>query len=121
VFSAMGFYPVCPGTEQYVLGTPLFQKITVSLDNGKKLVINAAGNNEMNKYVQAVSFSGKVQDKNWLNHFDLQKGGTLNFTMGAQPNKKRGTSAAAYPYSFSTENAEAVTQGKTTFSSKKSQ
>ncbi|WP_121356349.1 GH92 family glycosyl hydrolase [Flavisolibacter nicotianae] len=103
VFSAMGFYPVCPATTQYVLGTPLFQKITVSLDNGKKLVINAAGNSETNKYVQAVNLNGKAQDRNWLDHFDLQKGGTLNFTMGAQPNKSRGTSATAYPYSFSTE------------------
>jgi predicted alpha-1,2-mannosidase len=111
VFSAMGFYPVCPGTDQYVLGTPLFQKITVSFDNGKKLVINAANNNATNQYVQAVKLNGQVRDKNWLSHFDLQKGGSLQFTMGATPNKKRGTSSAAYPYSLSNENA-AVANGK---------
>lgn len=115
VFSAMCYYPVCPGTQQYVLGAPLFNRVTVSFDNGKKLVINAPNNREQNSYVQAVNFNGKAQDKNWLNHFDLQKGGTLNFTMGVAPNKTRGRSAAAYPYSFSTENPPLVIQDKTTF------
>jgi predicted alpha-1,2-mannosidase len=109
VFSAMGFYPVCPGTEQYVLGTPLFKKLTVTLDNGKKLVISAANNSEANKYVQAVNLNGKAVDKNWLSHFDLQKGGTLTFTMSAGPIKNRGTSSAAFPYSFSVENSSTVT------------
>jgi predicted alpha-1,2-mannosidase len=120
VFSAMGFYPVCPGTDQYVLGAPLFNKVTVSFDNGKKLVINAPNNRAQNRYVQAVSFNGKPHDKNWLNHFELQKGGTVNFTMGANPNRSRGTTAAAYPYSFSTENPSRITQDKTTFNNKKS-
>lgn len=118
VFSAMGFYPVCPGTEQYVLGTPLFKKITVSLDNGKKLVINAPNNSTENKYVQSLNFNGKAVAKNWLNHFELLKGGTLNFTMGADPNKSRGTSPAAYPYSFSVENPSLVVTDKTTYYSK---
>ncbi|HYH14239.1 MAG TPA: glycoside hydrolase family 92 protein, partial [Flavisolibacter sp.] len=104
VFSAMGFYPVCPGTDQYVLGTPLFKKMTISLDNGKKLVIQAPENSAQNKYVQELRLNGKVQSKNYVNHFDLMQGGTLQFTMGATPNKSRGTTATAYPYSFSTEN-----------------
>jgi predicted alpha-1,2-mannosidase len=110
VFSALGFYPVCPGTDQYVLGTPLFKKITVSLTNGKKLVINAANNSADNKYVQSVDFNGVKGDKNWISHFDLQKGGSLNFTMSSQPNKSRGTSTAAYPYSFSTDQEISATK-----------
>jgi predicted alpha-1,2-mannosidase len=106
VFSAMGFYPVCPATDQYVIGAPLFQKITVSFDNGKKLVINAAKNSPENRYVQALGFNGKPWQKNWLPHIDLQKGGTLNFTMGATPNKSRGTGPSAYPYSYSKETIE---------------
>lgn len=107
VFSALGFYPVCPGTDQYVLGTPLFKQVTVQFDNGKKLIISAPGNSAENKYVQALTVNGKPWDKNWLNHFDLQQGGLLQFKMGATPNKSRGTSASAFPYSFSTSAEEA--------------
>lgn len=101
VFSAMGFYPVCPGVDQYVIGSPLFKKVTVTMENGKQLIINATNNLEKNRYVQNVQLNGKTWGKNWLPHFELQKGGTLNFTMGNAPHKKRGTSADAYPYSFS--------------------
>ena len=64
VFSAMGFYPVCPASDQYVLGAPLFKKVTVTLDNGKQLIINAAINSDQNKYVQSIQFNGKPWDKN---------------------------------------------------------
>lgn len=101
VFSAMGFYPVCPATDQYVIGAPLFKKTTVTLTGGKQLVINAPTNSEKNKYVQSLQWNGKPWDKNWLSHTELQKGGVLNFAMGATPNKGRGISASAYPYSFS--------------------
>ncbi len=107
VFSALGFYPVCPATDQYVLGTPLFKQVTVQFDNGKKLIISAQGNSSDNKYVQTLTINGKPWDKNWLNHFDLQQGGLLQFKMGATPNKSRGTSVTAFPYSFSTSAAEA--------------
>jgi putative alpha-1,2-mannosidase len=103
VFSALGFYPVCPATDQYVLGTPLFKKTILKLENGKQLQINAPNNSEENKYVQSLEFNGKTYDKNWLGHFDLQKGGVLNFVMSASPNKSRGTSESAFPYSFSNE------------------
>ncbi|GEO11146.1 GH92 family glycosyl hydrolase [Segetibacter aerophilus] len=106
VFSALGFYPVCPATDQYVLGTPLFKKVTVSFENGKKLVINAPNNSEKNKYVQSVQLNGKPYDKNWVSHAELQKGGTINMTMSPTPDKKRGTTENAYPYSFSKESAE---------------
>ena len=103
VFSAMGFYPVCPGTDQYVLGSPLFKKLTVNLENGKKLVINAPAANDKNIYVQSLQMNGASHSKNWVSHFDLLKGGTLNFTMGATPNKTRGTKEEDAPYSLSAE------------------
>lgn len=101
VFSAMGFYPVCPGTQQYVLGTPLFAKLTMTFEDGKKMVINAPGNSDTNLYVQKASLNGQPYTKNWISHQDLQKGGTLEFQMGATPEKSRGTEPAAFPYSFS--------------------
>jgi predicted alpha-1,2-mannosidase len=101
IFSAMGFYPVCPGTTQYVMGTPLFKKITVNLENGKTLVIEAPKASTSNKYVKQVKQNGAVLEKNWFDHFELMKGGNIQFDMTDQPDKKRGNSAAAYPYSYS--------------------
>jgi predicted alpha-1,2-mannosidase len=103
VFSALGFYPVCPGTDQYVLGTPLFKKMTIRFENGKKLIIDAPASSETNLYVQSLNFNGKNWEKNWLNHFDLQKGGTLKFMLGAAPNHSRGTHPGDAPYSMSQE------------------
>ncbi|KQS41726.1 GH92 family glycosyl hydrolase [Pedobacter sp. Leaf194] len=103
VFSAMGFYPVTPATDQYVLGAPLFKKITLTLDNGKTVVINAAANSDENRYVQSLQLDGKPYSKNWINHSGLQKGAVLNFNMTATPNKTRGSNPADFPYSLSTE------------------
>ncbi|MBG6235545.1 putative alpha-1,2-mannosidase [Pedobacter sp. CAN_A7] len=103
IFSAMGFYPVTPAVDQYVLGAPLFKKVTLNLENGKKVVINAAKNSAENKYVQSFQLNGKTYDKNWISHSGLQKGAVLNFNMTATPNKQRGTAEASFPYSFSTE------------------
>ena len=101
VFSAMGFYPVCPATDQYVMGSPLFQKITVRLPNKKSLIITAPNNDGNKPYVQAISWNGKVHDKNWISHFDLINGGTLQFSMESTPNQKRGTAKTALPFSLS--------------------
>ena len=101
VFSALGFYPVCPATDQYVLGTPLFKKATLQLENGKRFVINAPANSELAKYVQTTQLNGKKYENNWIGHFDIEKGGSFNVTMGAAPNKERGTKESSYPYSFS--------------------
>ncbi|RTE55145.1 glycoside hydrolase family 92 protein [Arenibacter aquaticus] len=103
VFSALGFYPVCPGTDQYVLGTPLFQKTTLSLENGKEIVISAPNNSDSNKYVQELKVNGKPYSKNWLSHQELMKGAVLHFEMTQTPNKNRGTNTADFPYSLSTE------------------
>jgi predicted alpha-1,2-mannosidase len=103
IFSAMGFYSVCPGADQYVLGAPLFKKITLTLENGKKVVVNAPDNSDENRYIQALTVNGKPYSKNWLSYSELMKGATLNFKMGAKPNKSRGTGEEDLPYSYSLE------------------
>ncbi|MBE9601224.1 GH92 family glycosyl hydrolase [Pedobacter sp. MC2016-24] len=102
VFSAMGFYPVTPAVDQYVIGAPLFKKVTLNLENGKTLTINAAKNNKDNKYIKSLTHNGKPYTRNWLSHLALLQGGVLNFEMSANPNKNRGTDRADYPYSLST-------------------
>ena len=101
VFSAMGFYPVCPASDQYVLGAPLFKKITLKLESGNTVVINSTANSEANKYVQSVTYNGKAYDFNWLSHKALQGGAVINFQMSPAPNKLRGTKDVDFPYSFS--------------------
>lgn len=103
IFSALGFYPVCPATDQYVLGAPLFKKITVTLENGKQLVINAPRNSDNNRYVNSLRINGKTYSNSWVGHFDLLKGATLEFDMAEKPNMSRGTAKESFPYSFSNE------------------
>ncbi len=102
IFSSLGFYPVCPGSEEYVLGAPLFKKTTVQLENGKQVVIEAAKNTDANKYVQQLKWNNVLYTKNYINHFDLLKGAILNFSMNNIPNRQRGNTKITYPYSYST-------------------
>ncbi|RGP16647.1 GH92 family glycosyl hydrolase [Parabacteroides gordonii] len=101
VFSALGFYPVAPGTTQYVLGAPLFKKATLHFENGKNLVINAPENSDKNIYIESMSFNGVNYTKNYLDHNELLKGGVLNIKMGDKPNLSRGVNPEDLPYSFS--------------------
>ena len=103
VFSALGFYPVCPGTDEYVLGAPLFKKATLHFENGNSLVIDAANNNSENMYIESLRLDGNAYTKNYLKHGDLLKGGVLKFDTGSKPNLQRGTQVEDYPYSFSNE------------------
>ena len=103
VFSAMGFYPVCPGTKQYAMGSPLFQKILVKLENGKTIQIEAPNNNKQTRYVNDVKVNGKSVSRTWLEHDELTKGATIKFQMSSKPNKKRGTDEKDAPYSFAQE------------------
>jgi predicted alpha-1,2-mannosidase len=103
VFSALGFYSVCPGTDQYILGAPLFKKVTLHLAGGKEFVISAPANGSANLYVQKAVLNGQVWDKNWIAHSTIMKGGGIEFMMGDVPNKGRGVDAADFPYSFSTD------------------
>ncbi len=103
VFSAMGFYPVCPGTDQYILGTPYFKQMKLHLENGKTVTIAAPGNNDSKRYISGMTLNGKTYTKNYLTHEDLLKGATISYTMGTTPNKQRGTKVTDFPYSFSGE------------------
>ena len=101
VFSAMGFYPVCPGTDQYVIGSPLFDKMSIEMPGGQMLEIVAEGNGPGAVYIDELRFNGKIIDKNYLTHDRLQQGGRLVFVMSDKPDKERGTTPASYPYSMS--------------------
>jgi predicted alpha-1,2-mannosidase len=101
VFSALGFYPVTPGTDEYVIGSPLFSKATLRFENGKNLVIKAIGNSKENIYVKDITLNGRTISDNFFRHSDLQKGGTLIFRMSPNPEKKRGTKDENSPYSMS--------------------
>ena len=100
IFSAMGFYPVCPGSDQYVLGAPYLPELKVRLGNGKTLEIKAPGVSDENRYVQKVSFNGQDISKLYLTHEELMQGGELVFEMGPQPNLSRGLNAKDKPYSL---------------------
>lgn len=102
VFSALGFYPVTPGINQYVIGTPLFKKSTLHLNNGKTFTISSKNNSKNNFYIQ----SAKLNDKNYKNTFinfeDIQKGGSFKFNLGNTPNKQWGYNYSNAPFSLST-------------------
>lgn len=104
VFSALGFYPVCPGSNEYVIGSPLFNRMTIHLENGEKVEINAPDNTHKTRYVSDIRLNGKSYSKNYFTHADLMHGARIDFTMSETPNKKRGTQPSDFPYSFSNEN-----------------
>jgi len=101
VFSAMGFYPVCPATDQYVVGAPLFKKITVNLENGQQIVISAPGNSAENRFILSATLNGQSYTNNWLSHSELMKGAVIDYTMSGSPVLSRGTDRKSFPYSFS--------------------
>jgi len=103
VFSAMGFYPVCPGSNEYVIGSPLFKSVTLNLENGKQVIIQSTNNSKANRYVSSMTVNGKPAPKNYITQESLINGAQINFNMSAQPNIKRGTKSSDFPYSFSTE------------------
>ena len=100
VFSALGFYPVCPGSGQYALGTPLFREATVHLENGNELKITAEGT-DCGPYVRELKMNGSIWGHNYLNFKDLIKGAELNFILDCQPCLERGTKEEDKPYSYS--------------------
>ena len=101
VFSALGFYPVCPGTDEYVIGAPLFKKATLHFENGNNLVIDAQNNSKENLYIESLRVNGQESTRNYLKHADLLQGGTIEFKMGSHPNLNRGINDDDAPYSFS--------------------
>jgi len=91
VFSAMGFYPITPGVPEYQIGSPLFSKVKIRLQNGKTFIVDAKNNSIVNKYIQSAKLNGKELTKPVFTHTDLIKGGTLILEMGSKPNKMWGT------------------------------
>lgn len=103
VFSSLGFYPVTPGVNQYVIGSPLFKKATIHLENGNTFEIGAKNNSKSNFYIQSASLNGKGYFNSFLNFDDIQKGGKLEFNLGDTPNKDWGSKPENVPYSLSNE------------------
>jgi predicted alpha-1,2-mannosidase len=97
VFSAIGFYPVCPGRPVYDIGSPVFEQITIKVGDGKKFVIRAINVSAKNKYIQSATLNGKTLNKPWFEHSALVEGGELVFNMGDRPNKDWGSAADAAP------------------------
>jgi predicted alpha-1,2-mannosidase len=103
IFSSLGFYPVCPGTNQYVIGSPCLSEASIHLENNKTFTIKAPNLSEKNIYIQSVTLNGRRWNKTYITHEDLVKGGELIFEMGNKPNKKWGIAADSRPYSISTD------------------
>ncbi len=108
VLSSMGLYSVCPGTNQYVIGSPVFPKMTIRFENGKTLVIEANGNSLDHKYIQSASLNGKPFTKSWLSYEELTNGGNIRYEMGAAPALNRGILPEDRPYSVSLNNNQPV-------------
>ena len=100
VFGAMGFYPVCPGTPEYAIGSPLFEKMTLSFENGKKFVIEGKNNSSSNYYIKNAKLNGKEFTKNFITHNEILNGGSLSFEMDSKPNKNRGIKDSDIPFSI---------------------
>ncbi len=101
VFSALGFYPVCPGTDQYIIGSPLFHEAKLHLENGKTVTIHAANNSDENIYIHSLKVNGKNHTRNYLTHGTLLQGAKIQFSMDDTPNRHRGILPEDRPYSFS--------------------
>ena len=100
IFSVLGFYPVCPGSDQYVFGAPYLEGATIALPNGNTLEVKASGVSDKNRYVKKVLLRGKEYSKMFITHEDLLAGGTLEFVMASSPNKSRGRKVTDKPYSM---------------------
>ena len=98
IFTAMGFYPVCPGTDQYVLGAPYVPYVRLTLDNGKTLEIKADGVDDLKRYVKNVLLNGKTLTRRYIIHQEILDGGVLEFQMSDKPNKR--SAQKELPYSL---------------------
>ncbi len=98
IMSAMGFYPVCPGEPTYVIGTPIFDEVTIHLENGKKFTIKAENVSLQNKYIQSVTLNGEKYNRSYFSHSEILNGSTFVFKMGDKPNKKWGSAKKTRPF-----------------------
>jgi putative alpha-1,2-mannosidase len=100
VFSALEFYPVCPVTGEFAIGSPLFRRLSILMENGKSLTINAPENSGDNVCVNQIQIKNQVYEKNYFNHQLMQQGGEILFDMKANPNFNRGKEKGSFPFSF---------------------
>ena len=103
VFSSLGFYPVTPGVDEYVIGSPLFDKVTLTLENGNEFVITSGNNSKNNFYINSVNLNGENYTNNFINYNAIQNGGTLNFELANKLNKDWGSKDFKLPFSMSTD------------------
>ena len=101
VFSALGFYPVTPGQTQYALGSPLFTKATLRLENGRTFTVEAPGNGPGTPYIHSATLNGKPLNRTWIDHAEIQAGGVLHLVMSKTPNTRWGIRPQDRPYSLS--------------------
>ncbi len=101
VFSALGFYPVTPGSTHYAIGSPLFSKAAISLENGNTFTVIAENNSKENVYIQTATLNGQPLERNWIDHSEIMSGGELRFVMGPEPNTERCVSRQSAPFSLS--------------------
>jgi len=101
VLSALGIYSVTPGSGEYVVGSPMFKKITINLDNSKKFIIEAPANDSNNIYIQSATLNGSNYTRNFLSHSDIINGGIFKLEMGSKPNLNRGLTEEDKPFSLS--------------------
>jgi len=111
VFSMMGFYPVTPGVPVYDLGSPVFNRVTIHLENGKIFTLIAKDSSVENKYIQSVKLNGKPHDKIWFRHADISNGGTLELQMGNTPNRSLGVTQESLPPASASIYPEMLTTG----------
>ena len=101
VFSALGFYPVSPVSGEYALGSPLFSKLIITMEDNRKVTLNAPDNSSENIYIDKIDWDNKEYNKNYFTLSQLQEGGNIFFRMTNKPNYQRGTTKESFPYSFS--------------------
>ena len=104
VFSALGFYPVTPGVPEYVIGSPLFDKVTMYLQNGNAFTIEADNNKDKNHFIQSMRLNNTTYNNTWIDYNEIQKGGSLHFKMDSIPNKDFGNSISSKPFSLTNDN-----------------
>lgn len=106
VFSALGFYPVCPGSDEYAIGTPLFKKVVVSRPDGKRIILEAPDNSEDNFYIKGIKVNGRNWNKNYFRHEDLAAGAKIVYRMSPEPSTTRGIAEVDRPYSLTQHSQE---------------
>ena len=103
VFSALGFYPVCPGSNEYAIGTPLFKKAVINRPDGKAITLEAPDNSKDNFYIKGVRINGKDWSRNYFRFEDLASGAKIVYLVGFEPDTVRGTAKEDRPYSYTNE------------------